>query len=97
MDAIRVDMPYGPRAIMEKIRNLTEGKKWFYLNNQAMNRLKEIADDVQEISNLVKIHYGNLMILAGPHTADWWRVYAMEGEISFREESNPDVVVFMVG
>ena len=97
MDAIREDMPYGPSAIMEKIRNLTEGKKWFYLNNQAMTRLKEIADDVQQITNLIKIHSGNLMILAGPHTADWWRVYAMEGEIFFREAANPEAVVFMQG
>lgn len=95
VDAIRVDMPYGPRAIVEKIRNLTDKKKWFYMNNQAMLRLKEDADDVQEISNLVKIHYRNLIILAGPHTVDWWRVYAIEGEVSFREESNPNVVVFM--
>ena len=98
MDAIKTKMPNEAQDLKEDLRTLTEGKVWFYLDNKAMTRLREIADEVQEISTLVRIQHGNIHILVGPHTVGWWRVYSLEGEnIFFREAVDPSCVVFMVG
>lgn len=97
MDAIKTKMPKESQDLKEDLRTLTEGQIWFYLDNKAMTRLREIADEVHEISNLVRIQYGNTRFLVGPHTVGWWRLYSLDGEILFRESANPDCVVFLVG
>ena len=97
MDAIKVVMPKEAKALKEDLRTLTDGKVWFYLDNEAMSLLKERAEEIREVSNLTQIQYENIWILAGPHTSGWWRLYSLDGELFFREAANPEAVVFMKG
>lgn len=98
MSLIEVLIPKNFATLMEYIRKLTqEEKEWLFLNNEAMDILKKGADSIKESCNLFEVRYKDSMILIAPHTSEWWRIYEIKGRITFREEENPETIVFIKG
>lgn len=96
MKLTEVKMRKSVNLLKEYFIGLTASEKvWFFIDNKVMEYLREVADGIDEISNLVQIQIGNLQILTAPHTLGWWRIYSVSGEIIFREPCNPQGVIFM--
>lgn len=96
MKAVKVKMP-NESALKEELRIRTEGNVWFFLDDEALARLRIIATDVKKISNLLMVQYENTQILIGPHAWGWWRMYSLDGDLFFREAADPESVILMKG